>query len=403
MPKSPRSRRFLSAAGWGACLLLLWAGPILGGWAARRGSARSSCFFGEPSRAVLSPEEDPPPILAGYYPWYARLDGFLPGDLAAELLTHIHYAFAGIDGDGRVVLANPAEDRLNLAGLRQLREEHPGLSLLLSVGGWDYSENFSAAAGTEEGRRTFAESAAALVREQGLDGLDLDWEFPVAGGKEGNLHDPRDGENYLLLLGAVREALDRLGAEEGRRYLLAVALPPGETAMGHLDPAKMAAPADYFFLMGYDLWGPWDSRAGLNAPLYAPGEGPSVSQGVEGYLAAGLPPEQLVLGMPFYGYLYQTLGPGEEALGKPFRSARSVGYDTIVSRYLEEGTRGFSAAGEVPYLYGEDWFLSYDDPSSIAAKVRYAREKGLAGVGAWELSQDRSARLLGAAHEGLYR
>lgn len=394
--------RFFPAAGWIVCLLLLWAGSFLGGWAARQEAARAVILPEEtPSPSVVSVDAASQPILAGYYPWYARLDGFLPGDLAAELLTHIHYAFAGMDGSGRVVLANPAEDRLNLAGLRQLREEHPGLSVLLSVGGWDDSEHFSTAAGTEEGRRAFAESASALVREFDLDGLDLDWEFPVSGGKAGNRHDARDGENYLLLLEAVREELDRLRAEKGRDYLLTVALPPGETAMAHLDPAGMSPLVDYFFLMGYDLWGPWDSRVGLNAPLSAAGEAPSVSGAVERYLAAGVPPEKLVLGMPFYGYLYEVPGPGETAQGGPFTAARSVGYDAVVSQYLAEGERGFSSPGEVPYLSGEGWFLTYDDPSSIAAKVRYAKEKRLAGAGAWELSQDRSARLLAAAYEGL--
>ena len=58
--------------------------------------------------------------------------------------------------------------------------------------------------------------------------------------------------------------------------------------------------------------------------------------------------------------------------------------------------------GQVPWISGPGWFLSYDDPSSIAAKGRYAREKGLGGAGAWELSQDKQGILLDAAYEGLH-
>ena len=133
-----------------------------------------------------SPAADP--VVAGYYPWYARLDGYLPGDLPAELLTHLHYAFAGIDETGRVRLENPREDLASFAGFRGLREEFPGLMTLLSIGGWGGSQNFSLAARDEEHRRAFAQSAADLMEEQGFDGLDLDWEFPVSGGKEGTLH-----------------------------------------------------------------------------------------------------------------------------------------------------------------------------------------------------------------------
>ena len=72
-----------------------------------------------------------------------------------------------------------------------------------------------------------------------------------------------------------------------------------------------------------------------------------------------------------------------------------------ISRWLGEGTRRFDPEGEVPWLSGEGWYLSYDDPSSIAAKGRYARDLGLRGAGAWELSQDRGGRLLGALWQSL--
>ena len=381
---------------------LLLALPILGGQAAWGEAAGRS--LSSPGRtpdhtsASLPPSGGPgaelSPIVAGYYPYYARMDGFLPGDLAAQHLTHIHYAFAGVDEAGRAVLENPSLDLANFAGLRALKEEHPGLRTLLSVGGWDYSRNFSLAASDPEHRQAFAQTAAGLMEEHGFDGLDLDWEFPVSGGKEGNLHSPQDGENYRLLLQAVRQELDARGAAAGRRYLLTAAIPPGEGFRGNVQSAPLAESADYLFLMGYDLSGPWERQVGFSAPLSAPGEQPSIRRGVDAYLAEGVPPEKLVLGVPFYGYLYRFSGSGEEGLGSPFRSAQPGGYDTVTSRYLEEGRRDFSLEAQQPTLSGDGWFLVYDDPSSIAAKARLAQEKGLAGVGSWELSQDREARLL---------
>lgn len=387
-------------------LALFLALPGLG----RLGAWREGSFFRrlspgtESSPALAAPLSPAPegeentasPILAAYYPWYGQLAGFLPGDIPAEGLTHLHYAFAGVDEDGQVVLENPREDTANFAGFRELREEHSGLRTLLSIGGWDWSKNFSTAARDETHRRAFAQSAADLMEEHGFDGLDLDWEFPVFGGKEGNLHDPADGENYVLLLRAVREELDARGNTAGREHLLTAAVPPGEGFLQNVPLGELSEPVDYLFLMGYDRNGPWDELTGMNAPLSSPVEGWGIDKAVETYLSAGVSPEKLVLGVPFYGYLYHLTEDEPGRAGMAFSSGESVGYDTIVSQYLEEGQRNFDSLGQVPWLSGEGWFLSYDDPSSIAAKGRFAREKGLGGAGAWELSQDREGRLLSA-------
>ena len=391
-------------------VLLLLALPGLGRLAAWReeGFSRQEESPGgqEPPAptAALSPGEGRSegaravPILAGYYPWYARLDGYLPGDLPAELLTHLHYAFAGVDEAGRIRLENPKEDLASFAGLRGLREEFPQLMTLLSVGGWDGSRNFSLAARDEQSRRAFAQSAADLMEEQGFDGLDLDWEFPVAGGREGAIHHPADGENYLLLLRAVRKELDARGEAAGRRYLLTAAVSPGEGFVSNVPLKELAGQVDYLFFMGYDQNGPWDPLTGMNAPLSSK-EGVGLKAAVERYLAAGVPREKLVLGVPFYGYLYRLEGTGQP--GMPFSTAESVPYDTIAAQWLTQGTRRLDPEGQVPWLSGEGWFLSYDDPSSIAAKGRYARELGLGGAGAWELSQDREGRLLGALRQAV--
>ena len=45
--------------------------------------------------------------------------------------------------------------------------------------------------------------------------------------------------------------------------------------------------------------------------------------------------------------------------------------------------------------------IYYDDPASIAAKVRLARQKGLAGVGAWSLPHDSGGDLLDSAYRAL--
>ena len=87
-------------------------------------------------------------------------------------LTVINIAF-GLIRDGEVVWdAKDARD-----GMVSIRKSNPELKIVLSVGGWG-ADGFSQAARTKEGRERFAASALAIVKEYGLDGIDIDWEYP---------------------------------------------------------------------------------------------------------------------------------------------------------------------------------------------------------------------------------
>ena len=347
--------------------------------------------------------------VVGYYAGWAAYQGYPPSALPAHLLTHINYAFATIDPErGELALGDPDHDRKALAALRQLREEHPHLELLISVGGWDYSTYFSDVASTAARRDTFARSCAAFLAEHGLDGIDLDWEYPVSGGLPGTIHRPQDGENFTLLLQAIRARLDEQGERDGKDYLLTVAGAASEGYLRDIQPQAVAEVVDHIFLMAYDIHGPWDSYADLNAPLYAPSERSpqyqnSVADSIQAYLDAGVPPEKLVLGMPLYGYLYQGVSGRNDGLYSTFTSAKSVSYDALVRRYLSDSAyrQLRHQEAQVPYLYGNGSFLSYEDPQSMAAKGELARSLGLGGIGFWELSQDRSAVLIESARAAL--
>lgn len=341
--------------------------------------------------------------VVGYYAAWASGQGYGPRDIPAERFTQINYAFAGIE-DGRLALADPARDGETLRGLTALREEHAGLKIVLSVGGWDESTYFSDAAASASSREVFAQSCVDLLTGHGLDGVDLDWEYPVSGGAPGVIHRPQDRRNFTLLLKAVREALDRQGRQDGKDYVLSIAGATGGSYLNCIEPQAVAEIVDHVFLMAYDLHGPWDPHTGFNAPLCAPSGDParcrgSVDGGISAWLGRGVPAEKLVLGMPLYGYIYQDVSGRGSGLFSGFTGARSVPWDRVESEYLSDPAyrRFRHQEAQVPYLYGERRFLSYDDETSIAAKAALARQRGLGGVGFWELSQDTGGDLIQSA------
>lgn len=371
-----KTRRFVLLA-LAAALLLSLTGP---------GRAAAA---GDPGEAV------------GYYAAWAAAGGYTPERVPAERLTQVNYAFAEIEG-GRAVLGNPVRDRENLRGLTGLRKRNPNLRIVLSVGGWDGSAGFSGAASSAGSRKAFAQSCGELLREHGLDGVDLDWEYPVSGGAPGVVHRPQDRENFTLLLRELRRTLDQMGQRDGKRYVLTAAGAVSGGYLQNIEPQAVAETVDHIFLMAYDLHGPWDARADFNAPLRAPGDAydrSSVDSGVSAWLERGVPPEKLVLGMPLYGYIYQGVSPGNNGLYQPFASAKSVSWNQVREQY--RNAPGFrqlrhEEAG-VPYLFGNRSFLTYEDPASIAAKAELARQRGLGGVGFWELSQDAEGDLVQSA------
>ncbi len=133
------------------------------------------------------------PVICAYV--FTRETPLTPGQVDGSKLTRINYAFANI-AQGRIV-EGASVTAGNLAVLAALRPEHPGLTVLISVGGWLWSGGFSDMALTKASRATFIDSVAAFVTHYDLDGLDIDWEFPGQRGA-GNTFRAEDKQNYTL-------------------------------------------------------------------------------------------------------------------------------------------------------------------------------------------------------------
>jgi chitinase len=366
------------------------------------------------------PDEEPPRVVGYVAAWGVRSKGTRMAELPGDEATHIIYAFARIGANGRLALGDRCLDLGecearsgqggvaaggNFAQLRLLKQRYPRLKLLAAAGGWTGSGRFSDVALTAESRRAFAQSAVDLVirQQRGLfDGIDIDWEYPVGGGLAANSKRPEDRRNFTLLLEELRRQLDAQGRRDGKRYLLTAATGAGPSHATNIELDRVAAVLDWFNLMTYDYHA-GSQIAHFNAPLYAAAGDPTpqlnVDASVRRYRDAGVPPNKIVVGVPFYGRSYGNVpsanrGLFQEAGGPAPREwgPGELDYDALMRKRPEaEGFRRFwHSDARVPWLYKESTgvWITYDDVQSIGQKADYARQRGLGGVMAWELGGD---------------
>ena len=330
-----------------------------------------------------------------------------PGEIDARGLTRINYAFANIK-NGRVALGYP-QDAANLALLASLRRQNPALQILLSVGGWSWSKNFSDAALTPASRQVFTDSAIDLVERYDLDGLDIDWEYPGQPGA-GNVHRREDKQNFTLLLQELRQRLDAAAKSLHRKLYLSIAAEASDEYLDKTEMDKVQGYVDAVNLMAYDFYIPGSDRiTGNLAPLFTSPADPkhaSADASVLAYEKAGVPAAKIVLGVPFYGYAWHDVPDSNHGLFQRGKGGSDtyVAYDAIVKTLLGRGfTRYWDAASSVPYLYNPEQrvFVTYEDPQSLARKCRYVLDHNLAGMIFWQYSDDSSGALLRAIDRGL--
>lgn len=402
---------------------------------------------------------DPYKIVAYYPSWGAYARNFNVFDIDASQITHINYAFADIAWDGRhgnpdptgpnpvtwptqdekgqtinvpngtIVLGDPWIDTGkqfpgdtwdqpiagNIHQLNKLKQANPHLKTIISVGGWTWSNRFSDVAASQVTRETFANSAVDFLRKFNFDGIDLDWEYPVAGGLPGNSYRPEDKQNYTKLLQEIRNKLNAAGAVDGKRYLLTIASGASPSFVSNTELGNIASIVDWINIMTYDFNGGWQQITAHNAPLYYdPAAGsagvPSASAfnadaAVQGHLNAGVPANKLVLGIPFYGRGWDGVNNAGNGQYQSASGASSVGtweagsfdYYDLEANYINKNgyTRYWNDTAKVPYLYNPSnrRFITYDDSQSIGFKTDYIKNHGLAGAMFWELSGDRNKTL----------
>jgi len=327
-----------------------------------------------------------------------------PDEVNVRKLTRINYAFANIK-DGEII-EGFSHDAENFATLHDLKKINPALKVLVSVGGWTWSGNFSDVSLTRQSRTRFITSAVHFIERHQLDGLDIDWEYPNQVGN-GNVFRPEDKHNFTLLLAELRQRFSLEEKRLHRRLYTSIATGASQKFLDNTEMDKVQRYVDTVNLMTYDFYvgGP---TTGHDAPLFhnpADPKNVSAERSVDLFLQAGVPARKLVLGVPFYGRSWGEVASVNDGLFQSGKAAKGVhfSYPDLPNLLATGFIRHWDATASVPFLYNPQTqvFVTYEDPQSLAAKCRFVNQHHLGGVMFWEYFNDSTGILLDAVHAGL--
>ena len=245
-----------------------------------------------------------------------------------SLLTHINYSFLIPRANGTT---RPFGAPNHLRRVVAQAKKHD-VKVLIAVGGWGWDKEFETLAADPAIRTKLAKRVAEFCATYQLDGVDIDWEYPNAGASSAH---------FAALAIAFRSALPA-GALVTSAVLADATDAEGIStdAVGHLD---------FINLMAYD--GPRSDHSS-----YAMAE-----RSIASWLARGIHPDKLVLGVPFYGRpgnaTYRTLLANDPA---------AANGDRVLFNGVEQ---------------------NYNGPATIRRKTELALQVA-GGIMIWELSQD---------------
>ncbi|THH17165.1 hypothetical protein EW146_g3590 [Bondarzewia mesenterica] len=366
-------------------------------------------------------------VQAAYFTnWGIYGANFQPTDIVPSDLTHILYAFADVTpssglifltdsyadeqkhfpGDSwtesgnnlygclkQLYLLKMANRRAKLSphrrwhGLTRAHAIFRNLKVLLSVGGWTYSQAGHFSFVTDSSlRATFVSSAVELIEDYGLDGLDIDFEYPASS---------VEGQAFADLFTELRTAFDALATKKGDSvpYQLTAAVSAGASNYANLVVPQMDSALTYWNLMAYDYAGSWLTWADNQANLYdGVRTGVNTDSAIKWYVSQGATAGKINMGIPLYGRGFE----GTTGLGAPFTGVGTGSSESGVWSYKDmplSGAAVFENMTDVTsYSYdsSKQELISYDTPDIVTVKAQYVQANGLAGNMFWDLSTDKN-------------
>jgi len=317
--------------------------------------------------------------LIGDYGYWSRTQTppYSADQIPFKELTHINHAGVSFDASGNLIVPSGFLEKALLT-----KAHNNGVKVMLLIGG-----DFTGLETTAGGLNALVANLFVFIKEYGYDGVDIDWEYPAS---------TQDAAFFHSLMLGLRAALP------SPTYIISADVAPWG---GDYDFPDTKYIVDYYNIMTYDCAGPWTDSAQLNSAIFPDPNNPepydcepggSVKEAIDIYVQLQVPPAQLNIGTPFYGYVYHKVNalwgscPNEDCSN----SVDSQNYGTFFKQRINAmGWRTYyDPFSLVPYMLradGSNGYITYDDAASTFYRVSYTDwGRGLGGTFIWELDAD---------------
>jgi chitinase len=239
-----------------------------------------------------------------------------------------------------------------------------------------------------------------------IDGIDLDWEYPGQRG-DNNKFRPEDKENFTAILKLLREKLDAL-ANDSKKYLLTIATGADPKYLEHTNMKEAHQYLDFINIMTYDFFTGGSSQTGHHSNLFQSKFNTTsrvnAADAIEVYIAAEIPIEKIVLGVPFYGRYWTKTNPKNNGLYQNSTGKKgSYNYKMIAENIKNKTyTSYWDEKAKAPYIWrkSDSLFLTYENPKSLKIKIDFVKSKKMGGIMFWQFNGD-NGDLLNTISENL--
>lgn len=311
--------------------------------------------------------------VSGYYPGWVQ-GRLRPTDVDYSALTHVMHHSVLPKSDGTL---DTAINGINGRSAETVAAAHAaGKKILLVIGGAESRTAFNAAT-TETNRPKLISNLVTFVKNNGYDGVDIDWE-------------PSPSSDKPRFDAFARELRTALTAQIPGSLMTAAVY---DSAEGRAIVQGVTDQFDQINMMTYIMSGPWTNVTWHNSPLFNGGDSslPSIDKDVDAFVSAGIPKAKLGIGAEFGGAVWKG---GVTAPKQPLSNTQvtqDVAYTAILSQYFQTQYAKYDSAAENAYLgidssgTANDVFVSYENEQSLTKKIEYVKSKGIGGMIIWEL------------------